>query len=308
MTEHPATIYVQLQRRCVGETPESPWTPVPYRNETYTKVEQDHDGMNFSFLGLPAKDYSTEGKPDFEYRVVEGYLVNGVFRAAEGTITIDEKVYGVTYNPVTVSKPDDSSNNAEQTVTITNTQQDPKFTLDITKKDAENGTTTLKGVEFTLERLTTDGTDVDKGFTAQIGVTNADGKPMLKGEDGKPTDNSAFTGLEAGKYRLTETKAAENYNLLSAPIEVEFTKSGQCLLNGVNVKVSATDTDKPTDFIKNGNDSYTLKLTVLNRKTPALPHTGADAPSLWLLIGLPLAVAGLLILVFRYNKKGGRTR
>jgi len=29
---------------------------------------------------------------------------------------------------------------------------------------------------------------------------------------------------------------------------------------------------------------------------------------LWLLIGLPLAVAGLLILVFRYNKKGGRTR
>ena len=121
-----------------------------------------------------------------------------------------------------------------------------------------------------------------------------------------PTDNSAFTGLEAGKYRLTETKAAENYNLLSAPIEVEFTKTGQCLLNGVAVKVSTTD--EPTDFIKNGNDRYTLKLTVLNRKTPALPHTGADAPSLWLLIGLPLAVAGLLILVFRYNKKGGRTR
>ena len=62
------------------------------------------------------------------------------------------------------------------------------------------------------------------------------------------------------------------------------------------------------DFTKDGNDRYTLKLTVLNRKTPALPHTGADAPSLWLLIGLPLAVAGLLILVFRYNKKGGRTR
>ena len=105
---------------------------------------------------------------------------------------------------------------------------------------------------------------------------------------------------------MTETKAAENYNLLSAPIAVEFTKTGQCWLNGSEIKVWTEE--KPTDFIKNGNDSYTLKLTVLNRKTPALPHTGADAPSLWLLIGLPLAVAGLLILVFRYNKKGGRMR
>ena len=51
---------------------------------------------------------------------------------------------------------------------------------------------------------------------------------------------------------------------------------------------------------------YTVTLTVLNRKTPELPHTGADAPSLWLLIGMPLAVAGLLIFTFRYNRKGGR--
>lgn len=309
MAEHPATIYVQLQRRHVGDKLESSWTPVAYLNETYTKVEQDHEGMNFSFLGLPAKDYSNPNKPNkpnFEYRVVEGSLVNGVFQAAEGTITIDEKVYCVTYNPVTVSKPDDSSNNAEQTVTITNTQQDPKFTLDITKKDAEDGTTLLENVEFTLERLTTDGTDVDKGFTTQIGVTNADGKPMLKDADGKPTKDSAFTGLEAGKYRLTETKAAKDYNLLSAPILVTFGKDGTCTLNGSKIEVSTTE--KRTEFTKNEDGSYTLSLTVLNRKTPALPHTGADAPSLWLLIGLPLAVAGLLILVFRYNKKGGRTR
>ena len=35
MTEHPATIYVQPQRRCVGETSELSWTPVTYLNETY---------------------------------------------------------------------------------------------------------------------------------------------------------------------------------------------------------------------------------------------------------------------------------
>lgn len=163
----------------------------------------------------------------------------------------------------------------------------------------------MEGVEFKLEKLGENGTDVDTNFKAQIGVTNATGKPMLKDASGNLTTELAFTGLEAGKYRLTETKTAEGYNLLSAPILVTFDKAGTCKLNGSKIEVS-TD-DKPTEFTKNA-DSYTLKLTVLNRKTPALPHTGADAPSLWLLIGLPLAVAGLLILVFRYNKKGGRTR
>lgn len=305
MTGSRPTIYVQLQRHHKGE---SEWKAVEYRdNEPYQTITDGYGDMTFSFLGLPAKDYSIGDKPDFEYRVVEGYVDEKGFHAVENgdTITIGEKVYGVTYE-YTDPKPDDSSNNnTKQTVTIINKQQDPKFTLDITKADAEKTSNYLEGVEFKLEKLDENGTDVDTNFKAQIGVTNADGKPMLKDASGNLTTELAFTGLEAGKYRLTETKAAENYNLLSAPILVTFDKDGTCTLNGSKIEVS-TD-DKPTEFTKNA-DSYTLKLTVLNRKTPALPHTGADAPSLWLLIGLPLAVAGLLILVFRYNKKGGRTR
>ena len=305
MTGSRPTIYVQLQRRHEGD---SEWKAVEYRdNEPYQTITDGYGDMTFSFLGLPAKDYSIGDKPDFEYRVVEGSVDNGgVFHAVEEgkTIPIGEKVYSVTYE-YTDPEPDaTNTNNAKQTMTITNTQQDPKFTLDITKADAEDGKTLLKDVEFTLEKL--DANDKVVPNSEKYGITNDQGKPMLKDADGNPTDNSAFTGLEAGKYRLTETKAAENYNLLSAPIEVEFTKTGECRLNGS--KIAVCTEEKPTDFIKNENGSYTLKLTVLNRKTPALPHTGADAPSLWLLIGLPLAVAGLLILVFRYNKKGGRTR
>ena len=51
---------------------------------------------------------------------------------------------------------------------------------------------------------------------------------------------------------------------------------------------------------------HNIALTIYNRKGFTLPHTGADAPSLWLLIGLPALVAVLLVLVFRYNKKGGK--
>ena len=312
MTGSRPTIYVQLQRR---HKDESKWEAVEYRdNEPYQTITDGYGDMTFSFLGLPAKDYDSGNQKPYEYRVVEGYLVNGAFQAVEekGPITIGEKVYSVTYK-YTASKPDAANNsNAKQTVTITNTQQDPKFTLDVTKKsaesDGENGQQKLlAGVEFTLEKMKDDGNGklvVDGDFNKLTGVTNAQGVLKLKDLDGNETQG--FTELKAGTYRLTETKAAENYNLLSAPILVTFDKDGTCTLNGSKIEVSTTE--KRTEFTKNEDGSYTLALTVLNRKTPALPHTGADAPSLWLLIGLPLAVAGLLILVFRYNKKGGRTR
>ena len=190
---------------------------------------------------------------------------------------------------------------------LTNTLQNPKFNLDILKKSADEPDKPLAGVEFTLEKLAADGKTVDTSFPARIGITNAQGEVKEKGPDEHATEQEIFHDLEAGAYRLTETKAAAGYNLLSAPILVTFGKDETCTLNGSKIEVSAKE-NKPTEFTKNTDGSYTLALTVLNRKTPALPHTGADAPSLWLLIGLPLAVAGLLILVFRYNKKGGRTR
>ena len=109
-----------------------------------------------------------------------------------------------------------------------------------------------------------------------------------------------FTNLKPGTYRLTETKAHPGYNLLAQPIVIKFTQGGKCYIDDAEVKKD----DKT--FIPGANNTYTMHLTVLNRKTPELPHTGADAPSLWLLIGMPLAVAGLLIFTFRYNRKGGR--
>ncbi|MFR5931345.1 MAG: prealbumin-like fold domain-containing protein [Subdoligranulum sp.] len=120
------------------------------------------------------------------------------------------------------------------------------------------------------------------------------------GKDGKITPNP-FKNLEPGTYRLTETKAHAGYNLLAQPIVIEFTQAGKCSIDGHGNRSESDGSFKPKS-----DNTYTMTLTVLNRKTPELPHTGADAPSLWLLIGMPLAVAGLLIFTFRYNRKGGR--
>lgn len=301
--ELPKAIYLKLQRT---ETPnvESSWKTVPEYDSVELK-SVGYEGWTQLFTGLDKYD-ANKAENDrilYTYRVLESASETGDWHggADDNVIEIDGKKYTILNNTVQVEE----NSASPLALNLTNTQQDPKFTLDITKADAENGSTPLKDVEFTLEQLD-ENNNVVAG-SAKYGITNNLGKLMIKGEDGNPTNDSAFTGLEAGKYRLTETKAAENYNLLSAPILVTFGKDGTCTLNGSTIKVSAKE-NKPTEFTKNEDGSYTLALTVLNRKTPALPHTGADAPSLWLLIGLPLAVAGLLILVFRYNKKGGRTR
>lgn len=302
----PTAIYLRLQRT---ETPEkeNTWLTVP-EYENVKLQPKDYQGWIEQFTGLDKYDAS---KPEtdripYTYRVLEsasGDNNDWHGGADDNVIEIDGKKYTILHNTVQVEE----NSASPLALNLTNKQQDPKFTLDITKADAENGKTLLKDVEFTLEKLTKDNngnTVADASFGTLKGKTNGQGKLMWKKDDNSEVEG--FTELKAGTYRLTETKAAENYNLLSAPILVTFDKDGTCTLNGSKIEVSTTE--KRTEFTKNEDGSYTLALTVLNRKTPALPHTGADAPSLWLLIGLPLAVAGLLILVFRYNKKGGRTR
>lgn len=302
-TNLPKQIYVQLQRKKAGDTT---WTAVLYPKDSkldYVTIDPDNSGWHYPFVGLDRTDVS-DNSTKWTYRVVEGTLgTDGKFTPlAEGkTILLNGNVYTV------AGGDEETTGEAKNTsATLTNTLQNPKFNLDILKKSADEPDKPLAGVEFKLEKLTADGKTVDTNFPARIGITNAQGEVKEKGSNGNATGKNIFHDLEAGAYRLTETKTAEGYNLLSAPILVTFDKDGTCTLNGSKIEVSTNE--NKTEFTKNTDGSYTLALTVLNRKTPALPHTGADAPSLWLLIGLPLAVAGLLILVFRYNKKGGRTR
>ena len=311
----PETVYVQLQRKTAAATG---WTTVQYpEGETkgYVEVNRGQSGWTRSFTNLDANDYKSDSKLTYQYRVVEGTLEtkdgNTTFEPVgnDGILIINGNAYKA--ESTTYKAESTTADKSNATITLTNTLQNPKFTLDVTKKSAENDgeggkQKLLAGVEFTLERLTTDSTGkmiVDSSFK-RTGVTNEHGVLMLKDKDSDGNETQGFNDLEAGTYRLTETKAAKDYNLLSEPITIIFSKDGKCKVGDD----SPMQANENKIFTGDAAKGYTLSLTVLNRKTPELPHTGADAPSLWLLIGLPLAVAGLLILVFRYNKKGGRTR
>lgn len=320
----PGTIYIQLQRRLATSQNDADWKPVNYPradSPNYVTINRGTYGWLYTFSGLDQYQINTDkSQTDYVYRIVEGTVENDQFeQVAPGeTITIKGNTYVVTAE-ATAKSEKDSETGATTTpakvnggtitggsgkIVLTNKLQNPKFVLDIIKKDAEKDENSndvlLSGVEFKLEKLvetTTEGESqwvVDKNYP--FDSTNIGSITGTTDDNGKITPNP-FTNLKPGTYRLTETKAHPGYNLLAQPIVIKFTRGGTCSIDGQLI---------PDKELTNSGNTYTMTLTVLNRKTPELPHTGADAPSLWLLIGMPLAVAGLLIFTFRYNRKGGR--
>lgn len=327
LKNQPSEIYIQLQRRLETQMSDKDWKPVKYPADNtldYVTIKRGENVWHFTFSGLDQYQINTDNNhTDYVYRIVEGTVENGSFAPAakDGTITINGNTYVVTAKAEAKSETSSETNSESSsagntatvnggtitggsgTIVLTNTLQNPKFVLDIIKQDAEKDKegkdVPLSDVEFKLEKLKAGKTgetqwEVDTSYT----FNNNDNLHYLTGTTGaygKITPNP-FKDLKPGRYRLTETKAHEGYNLLSKSIDIEFTQDGK-------YKVDDGNPQKATGDAASG---YTVTLAVLNRKTPELPHTGADAPSLWLLIGLPLAVAGLLIFTFRYNRKGGR--
>ena len=312
-TSQPNEIYIQLQRK--NSAADAKWEVVDYptSGSKYVTVRHTDNGWLYPFNNLDQYPVGGSADNNYIYRIVEGTVENGEFKQAaeDGTITIDGKTYvvtaeataksetnsetGATTTPATAT--DGTITGGSGTIVLTNKLQNPKFVLDIIKQDANDEKKLLDGVEFKLEKLKA-GTTGETQWVVDTTYKFSNNQNYLTGTtgtDGRITNN-LFTNLEPGRYRLTETKAHPGYNLLSKSIDIEFTQDGKYKIDDGIAKNATGD----------AASGYTVTLTVLNRKTPELPHTGADAPSLWLLIGMPLAVAGLLIFTFRYNRKGGR--
>lgn len=277
----PNAIYLQLQRT---ETPDEAdsWLPVSGYESVELKKPDGYEGWTKQFTGLDKYDASKSesARVAYTYRVLESASAGGQFYGgADGDVI---EIGGKKYKVLNTTRVTGDSTN--KTLTLTNQLQDAKYNLVITKQDAQNNSIKLGGVEFKLEKLN------DSGAYDTI-------KTCVTGSDSTNQGKCSFTSLTPGSYRLTETKTAEGYTLLSEAIEFELTVNGECKRNGTNYGTVTQDT----------SGVYNIALTIYNRKGFTLPHTGADAPSLWLLIGLPALVAVLLVLVFRYKRGGKRS-
>lgn len=277
----PTAIYLKLQRTKTPDK-EGNWEDV----QKVKQLTDSYSGWVTTFTGLDKFDAKVGPQAYYTYRVLESATETGNNwhgDAADDVIEIDGKKYTILNNTVKV----EDSSTTPLKLALTNKLQDAKYNLNITKQDAQDTTKKLGGVEFKLEKLGTDG-GPDATFPAVTRITSSE-----DADKGK----CSFENLKPGSYRLTETKTAEGYTLLADAIEFELTTDGTC------VRDAASFGDVQYDST---TGVYNIALTINNRKSFELPHTGADAPSLWLLIGLPALVAVLLVLVFRYNKKGGR--
>lgn len=273
----PNAIYLQLQRT---ETPNvaNSWQTVSGYESVELKKPDGYEGWTKQFTGLDKYDAnkSESARVAYTYRVLESASAGGHFYGGTDGDVIE--INGKKYKVLNTTRVTGDSTN--KTLTLTNQLQDAKYKLVITKQDAQDNSIKLGGVEFKLEKLNTVPIETPKTGTTAAG-----------------TGELTFADLTPGSYRLTETKTAEGYTLLAEPIEFTLTAGGQCLRDGAAFGAKTTD----------ASGVYNIALTVYNRKGFTLPHTGADAPSLWLLIGLPALVAVLLVLVFRYKRRGKRS-
>ena len=136
--------------------------------------------------------------------------------------------------------------------------------------DAETGVwsaTGLEGAEFAL---------YGEDAVDENGDLKADAKPIQEritsGEDGYAT----ITGLAAGNYILTETKAPDNYVGSTEPFNVE-------------ISVSTAGTD------------YLVEVNFANTK---IPHTGGTGTMMYTIGGVAIIVlAGVLLVVYRKSRK-----
>ncbi len=114
--------------------------------------------------------------------------------------------------------------------------------IEITKVDKEDNSKVIEGATFKVERIDESG-DVDNTFEAQEKTT---------GEDGKVK----FEELEVGKYRVTETKAPEGYELLEKSKEVEITGENR------DIKLIA-ENELKLELPETGSISYAIVISTI---------------------------------------------
>lgn len=173
------------------------------------------------------------------------------------------------------------------------------FAIDMTKVDGNDNETKLSGVQFDLYRYTgseTNPTEEQLKQDAPAIKTN-----LTTGKDGKITENG-LKGLKKGRYFLVEKKAADGYNLLKAPVEVnlnvdyEVNKTTEKWYDEDGNLIGTKKTVTSTKF-EGGDNAGTYSVTIENRKGFTLPITGDIGTAMFLIIGIGGMLAAVYIML-----------
>ncbi|MBP3384523.1 MAG: isopeptide-forming domain-containing fimbrial protein [Firmicutes bacterium] len=187
----------------------------------------------------------------------------------------DNAVIGSAGNPNTVYL-EYSNNPYVDTTKNTVTDKVIVFTYKtVVNKVDENGAA-LPGAEFKLEKVNADNS------TTLIGVVKNDAGTTF-----------TFTGLDDGKYILTETKAPDGYNDI-APIEFTISATHSDISDDPKL-ITLSGGDRFTGNV----ESCTLEGAVVNETGSLLPSTGGMGTTILYIVGGLLIVGAAGALVYR---------
>ena len=168
----------------------------------------------------------------------------------------------------------------------------------------EYGYTFTKGSDSYDVRMDSDGKIIS---VTKVGETTALEDAAIEAL-GLPTNGIAdatsfyFKGLDAGKYRLTETKTPSGFNTLLDPIEFEIVANHQ--LNADQPKLTELKSND-TDF-SGSVQTGAVTTSIMNTQGSILPSTGGMGTTLLYVFGsiMVLGAAVLLVAKKRMSNKG----
>lgn len=170
------------------------------------------------------------------------------------------------------------------------------YGIKVTKQDGETQTV-LPGAEFTLSE-SQEGTSpisfISEGNgvyrVAKTGEQDATTTLTVGGADADTMKGVLkLSGLDRGKYYLTETQAPAGYNKLGSPVEITI--------------VDVDPNGKPMDGENESSDGY-VHITVVNTKGFNLPETGGMGTVLFTAGGILLMGAGVAVLALFVRRRG----
>lgn len=179
------------------------------------------------------------------------------------------------------------SNNPMGEGTGTSTEKtvaDYAFALDVTKVDQDNPAKMLEA-GFKVQVLeNADNNLVGKWLSADGSLVNETSAHEFK--TGKTTGEVKIPGLDAGKYRITETTTPAGYNTI-APFNITVTPEYE---NGKLASLKATVED--SGMVKaDATTNPTIPVTIQNKKGSGLPLTGLNGVTFtWIAGGAVLCI------------------
>lgn len=164
----------------------------------------------------------------------------------------------------------------------------------------------ISGAEFTLTKANEDDAIKFVGSNGTYRVATATEsttavETLVVTESGENMGKLILSGLDAGTYTLTETKAPAGYVKLGAPKTITITDDKTAMEGD-------TANSKPNGLVDDGENSADgidgyYELDVVNSKGFTLPSTGGMGTVLFTTIGIVLMGGGLVLLLLYLRRR-----